>query len=73
VPHREGGVFPEAVADLDIEVVYHPLAVRLGALRPESDFELVVEARRRAMEFLALASPCAERYRAAFGASLGQA
>ena len=32
------------VADLDIKIVYHPLAVRLGALRPEADFELVVEA-----------------------------
>src|ERR1019366_4088277 len=31
------------VADLDIKIVYLPLAVRLGALRPESDFELVVE------------------------------
>src|SRR5208283_4534463 len=27
------------VADLDIKIVYHSLAVRLGALRPESDFE----------------------------------
>ena len=32
------------IADLDIKIVYHPLAVRLGALRPEADFELVVEA-----------------------------
>ena len=32
------------VADLHIKITYHPLAVCLGALRPESDFELVVEA-----------------------------
>src|SRR5271157_5073731 len=32
------------VADLDIKIVHHPLTIRFGALRPESDFELVVEA-----------------------------
>ena len=32
------------VADLDIEIIYHPPPICLGPLRPESDFELVVEA-----------------------------
>src|SRR5208283_1170230 len=32
------------IADLDVEVVYHPSAVRFGTLCPEADFELVVEA-----------------------------
>ena len=32
------------IADLDIKIVYHPPAICLGPLRPESDLELVVEA-----------------------------
>jgi hypothetical protein len=32
------------IADLGIKIVYHSPAVRFGALRPEADFELVVEA-----------------------------
>ena len=32
------------VANLDIKIVYHPLAVRLGTLRPEKDFDLVFQA-----------------------------
>src|SRR5208337_5602751 len=32
------------ISDLDVKIVHHPPTVRLGALRPEADFELVVEA-----------------------------
>jgi hypothetical protein len=36
------------ITDLDIKIVYHPLAVRLGALRPEADFYLAIEGPHRA-------------------------
>jgi len=40
---HEASAVQVLVADFDIKIVYHALAIRLGALRPESDFELVVE------------------------------
>src|SRR5438094_2443447 len=41
---HQAGTVQVLVADLDVEIVYQAAAVRSGALGPEVNFELVVEA-----------------------------
>src|SRR5207245_1479505 len=40
----EAGAVQVLVANLDVEIVHQAAAVRSGALRPEADLELIVEA-----------------------------